>query len=313
MKGKFLPASDQLYRKINDLLKEFGFRRITTGKIYLAHVFNKSRLRRIISENFARIIIDYLEREVSRKNSSPVVIESKKTDCNFTVSDFVDYVFCPYKVLSRFRGVVMPRTKNAGKGEVLHRREEFLDHLEIVKKSRKTTWRKIIFSLNGRFSRQYRKFLASNLLDSDIIYSSEKAQRLLSCNNIRGKPDYIFRTPRGNILLEIKYSYQSPDIVYNTYKIQMHCYCLLAHKNNIDLTKAFILRFPQESFKLGYPQIYPWNINILQAKTEIGKINQKLGELVKNKSLSGERVLEFNKCVRCNYRYFCNFLLENKL
>lgn len=305
-------SSTDLNEEISSLLKNLGFKYIMTGKAYLAARFKKHKLGRRISSNFARVIIENLRQEVNRKNSISS-INPPKRDFDFTVSDFVDYVFCPYKASLKFKGAVAPRTKDASEGEALHRNEEFLEHLEVIRKNRQSFWGRVTDVISSEFSRNYKNFIANNLLDSEIVYSSEKPQDLLKSGNLRGRPDYIFNTWKGNMLLELKYSNSQDDVLYNTYKIQMHCYSLLAERNSIPLHNAFILKFPRQKKKLVYPKIHPWKIDLDQAKREVSRINRELTKLVKDKGLSRVYPLELKKCVKCSYRYFCQRLLKAKL
>lgn len=294
--------------RLNYLLKAFGFQHAKAGKAYLNAAI--PAYQRFLPNTAA--LISLLENEVITQSfyKAAVTPGPRKHDTEFTVSDFIDYVFCPYKVVLRFAGCLTLRSKETHDGSQFHSSEIFLEHIAAAKKVRSNIFKRIAGNFNSGFSPQYRDFLHTELSQAQILYSSEADQELLRCGNIRGKPDYIFRTPKGNLLVELKYSHNEQDMLFATYKIQAFCYWLLAQANDVSVDRACILKFSSDKQKLKQPRIYPFSIDPAAASATVQNVNAGLCRIVEAKPLNLTLPIDLKKCVRCGFRYICRYLRQ---
>jgi CRISPR/Cas system-associated exonuclease Cas4 (RecB family) len=310
-KRRYYYASEKTLGYIDYLLSAFGFRYRETGRAYLAVRFKGYKTGKLLPSDLADTIIEELKKSIIAKGynrTNNLGRIEKKNNC-FSATDLADYIFCPYKIILKFKGFSAQKKKAAEEGIQSHKEENILKHIDILKRRQKNIFKRWFLSSRDKFSQIYENFIKENLFDSELIYSSEQTRELLTYSNLGGKPDYIFFTPQGNILIELKFSYLLSGTIYKSYKIQMYCYALLAQKNGIDVKRGFLIKYPKDKAQQRHPIIcQPIEFKMNEVYAEVMRINDELSQVVKDMRLQKRIIVNLNKCVKCAYMYFCNVM-----
>jgi len=309
IKSRFFHQTGHYNDKIIYLLRALGFKNLLTGQNYLKKLFPDYLPETDNDSGLIKTITGFLSHEIIQKNHVINTTEQKepKKKKEFTVSDLIDYVFCPQRTGLKFQGFTLAQAKQAKTGEKLHARDLLSLHINLARNHRPNLWRRVFSKKSIKFSTEYHAFLKKYLTNSTPLYHPKKDNRLLRWQNIRGKPDYIFRGPEENIIVELKYSQNNDDFFYNTYKIQLYSYALLAHTSGIETTKAFLIKYSPQSGPDIQPAIYWLDINIREAENQTKAVINSLGRAMDFPEIMFEPDVDLNKCCRCSYRYLCRY------
>lgn len=304
-------ASFQEYKRIEDLIAQIGFRNKSGGQWFIVQKIKSYAPYKKITHYCAQNVIAFLESELKLRMSS---LKRREAN-NFSIisaTDLAEHVYCPQISILKKNGVGKHTTESAIDGSYKHKVEDVNMHLTNIRRKR-TILNKFFNYLFPKFSNSYINFLKNELKDAECIYNSNDTVDSLKFKDIIGKPDYIFSSPSGNVLLECKWSRGDIKKLFRSHKIQLATYWFLCEKNNIKLKKMFLLKysFNDRSFSPAIINaINEYGLNYEEMLKTVYGLRKDLLETIETNSLGKFFNFNIKKCCGCGYRYNCCHFLE---
>lgn len=101
--------------------------------------------------------------------------------------------------------------------------------------------------------------------------------------DLAGKPDYLLRTERGLVPVEVK-SGRTPGQPYESHVYQLAAYCALVERHYGQRPVAGLVRYPERSFEVAYtPELENQLLTLLEemradmAAAEVDRSHQQAG------------------------------------
>lgn len=115
---------------------------------------------------------------------------------------------------------------------------------------------------------------------------------------LTGKPDYLIRTEKGIIPVEVK-SGRTPDAPYDSHIYQLAAYCLLVDREFGQRPPYGIIHYGQRTFQVEYTQRL--ENSLIDLLTEMRKMERK-----KNVPRSHQQAA---RCRGCGFNHVCDQVL----
>jgi len=137
--------------------------------------------------------------------------------------------------------------------------------------------------------------------DGSVIYSDSGALRrnpralYAPRYQLAGKPDYLLRTPRGIVPLELK-STPAPPAPYRGHRLQLAAYCLLVEEHFGQAPPYGIIRYADAEFQIAYDA---------RLKAELLEALQSIRQALAQADAHRDHA-EPMRCARCAARDVCD-------
>ncbi|MCA9406017.1 MAG: Dna2/Cas4 domain-containing protein, partial [Candidatus Omnitrophica bacterium] len=291
-------ASFAEYQKIKKLIFILGFKNTSGGYWFIDERIPSFVPYGRITHYCAQTVISLLKEEIRLKKTRKQILEKKNFDF-ISATDLAEHVYCPQQTLFKKNGTPIPHIKELRQGERQHKLNDITRHIIKAKKSSHGFW-KFWRHLFPKFSKEYYMFLQNFFHDTQCIYNSNNNPHSLEYAKFVGRPDYVFLTPKGHILIECKWSKGDAETFYATYKAQLCAYYLLCKNNNMDIKESFLLKFP---FKNSHtPTIHKYQLNEKEIQETVYGLEQSLLKTLQNNSVTPNFQINMKKCCKCSYR-----------
>ena len=143
----------------------------------------------------------------------------------------------------------------------------------------------------------------SRLPDAQVIYADtdlwQRVPQTLVDHQLGlvGKPDYVMKTRQGSLIpVEVKTGH-TPDIPYDSHKLQLMAYGLLIQSNYAQSPEYGLLHYPDKDFRVDFtPEL---ESRLIETIEDIRQIEKQFEAPARSHNSSA-------RCRSCGYRGICD-------